>query len=84
MARSCPGYGIDRRFNVTACIGVHISESLEPIGVAGGGAYRTRPIVVDRGRRDDGAVSPAEQGEMPVFAVFVGTILTERMSTIAE
>ena len=33
---------------------------------------------------NDVAVRPDRQGEMPDFAVFVGTILTERMSVTAE
>jgi hypothetical protein len=39
---------------------------------------------MDRGLRDDGAVTAERQGKMPVFALFVGTILTERLSDGAE
>jgi len=39
---------------------------------------------MDRGLRDDGAVAAIRQGKMPVFALFVGTILTERLSGGAE
>src|SRR5690242_6529103 len=69
---------------MTACIGMLLSVSLCRPAQRGGLAGRSGPIVVDRGRRNDGAVCAPRQGEMPDFAVFVGSILTERLIGPAE